>query len=179
MSFYACPRSNGCGFEKFVDLQDKENIDNAAALGRGVILLAIHSGSWELASVVGGVTKGPYHVVANDQSKFPQLDKMLNEYRTIAGAHVITAGVATKEIIKAMQNNEVVSLVLDQGGKNGLAVPFFGKTASMSTGAMRLALKYGCAVCPVWIERRGNGKHVLRVSPAMDLDDNRGFGKRY
>ena len=24
--------------------------------------------------------------------KLPQLDKMLNEYRTIAGAHVITAG---------------------------------------------------------------------------------------
>ena len=27
--------------------------------GKGVIFLAIHSGSWELASVVGGVTKGP------------------------------------------------------------------------------------------------------------------------
>jgi lauroyl/myristoyl acyltransferase len=150
-------------------LQDKENIDRASALGKGVILLAIHSGSWELASVVGGVTKERYHVVANDQSQLPQLDKMLNEYRTIAGAHVITAGVATKEIIRAMRDNEVVSLVLDQGGKTGLAVPFFGKTASMSTGAMRLALKYGCAVCPVWIQRCGNGRHVLKISPAIDL----------
>ena len=169
LSFYACLKSNVWDLIKFVDLQGKENIDHALSLGKGVILLAIHSGSWELASVVGGVTKGPYHVVANDQSKLPQLDKMLNEYRTIAGAHVITAGVATKEIIRAMQDNEVVSLVLDQGGKTGLAVPFLGKTASMSTGAMRLALKYGCAVCPVWIERRGNGKHMLKVSPAMSL----------
>ena len=71
-------------------------------------------------------------MVANDQSQIPQLDKMLNEYRSVAGADVITAGVATKEIIRAMQNNEVVSLVLDQGGKTGLVVPFFGKTASMS-----------------------------------------------
>jgi len=163
------PKIHRLGFEKFVDLQDKENIDRALLPGRGAILLAIHSGSWELASVVGGVTKGPYHVVANDQSKLPELDKMLNEYRTIAGAHVITAGVATKEIIKAMHDNEVVSLVLDQGGKTGLAVPFFGKTASMSTGAIRLALKYGCGICPVWIERRGNGKHMLKVSPAIDL----------
>src|SRR5208283_1949948 len=97
------------------------------------------------------------------------LDKMLNEYRTIAGAHVITTGVATKEIIRAMQNNEVVSLVLDQGGKTGLVVPFLGKTASMSTGAIRLALKYGCAVCPVWIERHRNGKHLLQIFPAMSL----------
>jgi KDO2-lipid IV(A) lauroyltransferase len=169
VEFLCLPKITRMGFDKFVDLQDKENIDRASALGKGVILLAIHSGSWELASVVGGVTKERYHVVANDQSQLPQLDKMLNEYRSIAGAHVITAGVATKEIIRAMQDNEVVSLVLDQGGKTGLAVPFFGKTASMSTGAMRLALKYGCAVCPVWIQRLGDGTHVLRISPALDL----------
>ncbi len=169
VEFLCLPKLKRLGFDKFVDLQDKENIDHAAALGKGVILLAIHSGSWELASVVGGVTKRPYHVVANDQSKLPQLDNMLNEYRTIAGAHVITAGVATKEIIKAMRANEVVSLVLDQGGKTGLAVPFLGKTAAMSTGAMRLALKYGCAVCPVWIERRGNGVQMLKFYPAMPL----------
>ena len=169
VEFLCLPKITRLGFDKFVDLQDKENIDHASALGKGVILLAIHSGSWELASVVGGITKERYHVVANDQSKSPQLDTMLNEYRTIAGAHVITAGMATKEIIRAMHNNEVVSLVLDQGGKTGMAVPFFGKTASMSTGAMRLALKYGCAVCPVWIERRGNGQHMLKISPALAL----------
>jgi len=169
VEFLCLPKIKRLGFEKFVDLQDKENVDHATALGKGVILLAIHSGSWELASVVGGVTKRPYHVVANDQSKLPQLDKMLNEYRTIAGAHVITAGSATKEIIRAMHANEVVSLVLDQGGKTGLAVPFFGKTAAMSTGAMRLALKYGCAVCPVWIERLGNGKQTLKFFPAFAL----------
>jgi len=163
------PKIKRLGFDKFVDLEDKENVDHAISLGKGVILLAIHSGSWELASVVGGVTKARYHVVANDQSKLPQLDEMLNEYRTIAGAHVIKAGVATKEIIKAMHDNEVISLVLDQGGKTGVAVPFFGKTASMSTGAMRLALKYGCAVCPVWIKRLGNGKHVLKFSPPISL----------
>jgi len=169
VEFLCLPKITRLGFDKFVDLQDKENIDRATDLGKGVILLAIHSGSWELASVVGGVTKRPYHVVANDQSQLPQVDKMLNEYRAIAGAHVITAGVATKEIIRAMQNNEVVSLVLDQGGKTGLVVPFLGKTASMSTGAMRLALKYGCAVCPVWIERRSNGMHMLKISPALSL----------
>ena len=85
-------------------------------------------------------------MVANDQSKLPQLDKMLNEYRTIAGAHVITAGVATKEIIRAMHDNEIVSLVLDQGGKTGLVVPFFGKTASMSTGAIPFGFK-------IWMRR--------------------------
>ncbi len=169
VEFLCLPKLKRLGFDKFVDFQGKENIDDASARGKGVILLASHSGSWELASVVGGVTKRPYHVIANEQPKLPELDKMLNEYRTIAGAHVITAGSAAKEIIRAMRNNEVISLVLDQGGKTGLAAPFFGKTASMSTGAMRLALKYGCAVCQGWIERRGDGMHVLKFFPAMAL----------
>ncbi len=170
VEFLCLPKIKRLGLEKFVDLQGKENIDHALALGKGVIFLAVHSGSWELASVVGGITKSTYHVMANSQSKFPQLDKMLNEYRTIAGAHVIIAGVDTKEIIRAMHDNEVVSIVLDQGGRAGLRVPFLGKAASMSTGAMRLALKYGCAVCPVWMERRSNGKHVLKVFGAISLD---------
>jgi Kdo2-lipid IVA lauroyltransferase/acyltransferase len=169
VEFICLPKIKRLGFDKFVDLQDMENIDRASALGKGVILLAFHSGSWELASVVGGVTKRTYHVVANDQSKIPQLDTMLNEYRSIAGAHVITAGIATKGIIKVIRDNEIVSLVLDQGGKTGVVVPFLGKTASMSTGAIRLALKYGCAVCPVWIERGSDGKHTLRYFPAMSL----------
>jgi len=163
------PKIKDLGIGKFVDIEGKEHVDQALLLGKGVIFLAIHSGSWELASVVGGITKGSYHVVVNDQSKLPQLDKMLNEYRTIAGAHVIFAGTDTKEIIKALRHNEIVSIVIDQGGRTGQIVPFLGKTSSMSTGAMRLALKYGCGVCPVWIERRGNGKHVLKAFPAMSL----------
>jgi mitochondrial fission protein ELM1 len=171
------PRIKRLGYDRFVELQDKENIDQALARGRGVIFLAIHSGSWELASVVGGVTKCAYHVVANDQPKMPQLDKMLNEYRTSAGAHVILAGQATKEIITALNKNEIVSLVVDQGGKDGVVVPFLGKTASLSNGAIRLALKYGAAVCPVWIERKKGGKHALRVYPAMPLISTGDFEK--
>jgi len=165
------PKIKRLGISKFVDIEGKEHVDQALVPGKGVIFLAIHSGSWELASVVGGIiTKGSYHVLVNDQSKMPELDKMLNEYRAIAGAHVIFAGAAgTKDIIKALRDNDIVSIVLDQGGKDGEPVPFFGKTASMSSGAIRLGLKYGCALCPVWIERQGNGKHVLKVYPAVTL----------
>ena len=60
------PRIKRMGYERFVDVLNKENIDDALARGRGVIFLALHSGSWELASVVGGVAKRPYHIVAND-----------------------------------------------------------------------------------------------------------------
>jgi len=171
------PKMQRLGFNKFVDTDGKENLEQALGLGKGVVLLAIHAGSWELGSVIAGMTKSSYYEMVNTQPKIPQLDIMLNEYRTMAGARLITAGKDTKDLIKAMRSNEVVSIVLDQGGRDGLEVPFLGKTASMSTGAIRLALKYGCAICPVRIQRVGNAKHVLKIFPAMPLVETGDFDK--
>jgi KDO2-lipid IV(A) lauroyltransferase len=163
------PTLKRIGFEHFVQLRGKENIDQAMLENKGVIFLAMHSGNWELGSVFNSFTGYTYHVVANEQPKTPELGRLLNECRQMAGAHIISAGVATKEIIKALKRNEIVGLLLDQGGKEGTPVNFLGKTASMSSGAIRLALKYGCPICPAWIERQANGTHVLEFLPPFSV----------
>ena len=163
------PKIKNLGPGHFVRLEGTENIAQALARAKGVIFLAVHSGNWELASVAGSLYGHPYNVVANVQPKKPQLDDLLNEYRALAGAKVIAPGAATRDIIRALQNNEIVSLVLDQGGKEGVAVKFLGKTASMSTGAIRLGLKYGVPICPVWIVREGHTRHCLKFFPPLDF----------
>ncbi len=163
------PKIHSQGFQKIVTVEGQENVDQAIAKGQGCILLAIHSGNWELANLVGGTFGHPYSVVANEHEKTPKLNELLNGYRRLVGAKIIPAGIATREIIRVLQANEIVTLVLDQGGKDGVAVDFFGKTASMSTGAIRLGLKYGTPVCPAWIERQAGGKHILRILPALIL----------
>ncbi len=161
------PKIKKAGFEKTI--QGRENIAQALSAGKGCIFLAVHSGSWELGSLVGSMCDYPYNIVANDQAKAPQLNELLNDYRRLAGAKVIPSGSATREIIRALQANEIVSLVLDQGGKDGIPIEFLGKTASISTGAIRLGLKYQVPICPVWIERQANGKHIFTVFPPLDL----------
>jgi len=163
------PKIKSLGFQHFIQLQGKKNIDQAMCRGKGVILLAIHSGNWELGNVVNSLIGCPYNVVANEQPKMPQLDTLLNEYRKMAGANVIARGEAAKEIIKTLQRNELVGLLLDQGGKDGVPVNFLGKTATMSSGSIRLALKYGCEICPAWITRQPDHSHVLEFSPAITL----------
>ncbi|MEI7999320.1 MAG: ELM1/GtrOC1 family putative glycosyltransferase [Candidatus Omnitrophota bacterium] len=171
------PRIKKEGFEKTVALEGKENITQALSLGKGCIFLAIHSGSWELASLVGSMCEHPYNIVANEQRKAPKLNELLNDYRRLAGAKVIPPGSATREIIRVLKANEIVSLVLDQGGKDGIPVDFFGKTASMSTGAIRLGLKYQTPICPVWIKRETNGKNVLKVFPMLTLQTSKDVEK--
>ncbi len=162
------PKIKNEGFQEIGVIEGYENFDLALASGKGAILLAVHSGSWELASLVSSM-KHPYSVIANEQQKAPALNEMLNDYRRLAGAKVIPPGTATRDIIRAIQNNEIVCLVLDQGGKDGTPVKLFGKTASMSTGAVRLALKYQTPICPGWIHRRKDGKQIIKFFPPVVL----------
>ncbi|MBF0490333.1 MAG: lysophospholipid acyltransferase family protein [Candidatus Omnitrophica bacterium] len=163
------------GFDKFVQIQGREHIDEAMRRGKGAVFLAIHSGNWEIGSIFNSLTGYTYNVVANKQPKMPELAVLLNECRRLAGAHVIDVGSATKEIISALKRNEIVGLVLDQGGQEGVIVDFLGTTASMSSGAIRLALKYGCALCPAWMVRQSNGRHILEFLPPVTLIETGNF----
>jgi KDO2-lipid IV(A) lauroyltransferase len=171
------PQVKAQGYDKTLTFNGTEHMTKALEQGKGCILLAVHSGSWELASIAGSMVGHPYNIVANEHSKALKLDDMLNEYRRMTGAKVIPAGIATREIIRALQGNEVVSLVLDQGGKDGVAVDFFGKKASMSTGAIRLGLKYQTPVCPAWIEREPSGRQNLTIFPPLKLQSTNDMEK--
>jgi mitochondrial fission protein ELM1 len=50
-------------------------------------------------------------------------------------------------------------MTADQGGKTGTSVKFFGKYASMPSGAIRLALKYDAAIIPAFYTRV-NGPYI-------------------
>lgn len=164
------PLTGKTGYQKIVRLEGKEHIDQAIARGKGVIFLAIHSGNWELSSLVGSMVGYPYSLIAHVQRRTPLLSKLLMSYRVAAGAKIITTGGGVREIIRRLKANEIVTLVVDQGGKDGQLIEFFGRQASMSTGAIRLALKYGASICLVDISRHADGQHRLVVDEPLELE---------
>ncbi len=167
VDFLCIPKIKRLGCHHFVTVHGMEHVHEAMKRGKGLILLAIHSGSWELANVVGSSWGYPYNLVANTQPKTPILDVVINEYRRMTGAKIIAPGAAIRGVVKALRANEIVTLVIDQGGKEGLPVSFLGKTASMSTGAVRLALQYDTPLCPARITRRSDGQHDLTMYPLI------------
>ncbi len=163
------PLTGKTGYQKIVRLEGKEHIEQAMGRGKGVIFLAIHSGNWELSSLVGSMIGYPYNLIAHVQKRTPLLAKLLMAYRVAAGAKIISTGAQTREIIHRLKANEIITLVVDQGGKDGQLVEFFGRQAAMSTGAIRLALKYGASICLVDISRQENGQHRLVVDEPLEL----------
>jgi len=154
--------------ERYVDIQGKEHIMNSLKGGKGVIFLAMHFGSWELVNPVCS-SLGPYNVIVNPQDRFAKLDHLLNSYRRASGSVVLERGFGTRDLIKSLQNNQIVGMVVDQGGKGGALVKYFGRQASMSVGAIRLGLKWGVPICFSVIIREKSGRHRLVIHPPLDL----------
>jgi len=141
-------------FDKVVAVEGKENITESLKQGKGVIMLAMHFGSWELASLSCVRLGFPYRVFVKPQKKYSRLADLLNSYRAGGGAVVLSRGAGTRDFVRSLKKNEVIGMVVDQGGRDGVLVPFLSRRASMSVGAIRMGLKLGVPICFSVIYRR-------------------------
>lgn len=146
------PRINKQYLEKYIHLENKDNIPLAFKRGKGVIFLIVHEGNWELSNIICANLGFPFVLFVRDQG-FPRLNALLNSYRLKQGAKIIHKEGGLKELIEVLRSNQSIGMTVDQGGKSGEVVKFFNKDASMSVGAVKLALKYDCSIIPVFYTR--------------------------
>jgi Kdo2-lipid IVA lauroyltransferase/acyltransferase len=175
------PRINKQYLEKYIDIENKDYGYQALNRGKGVIFLIVHEGNWELSNIICANLEVAFVLFVRDQG-FPRLNALLNTYRLRQGAKIIHKNAGVRELIQVLKNNQSVGMTTDQGGKTGLLVNFFGKSASMSTGAIKLALKHDCAIIPIFYTRI-NGPYTKVIldqvftvtrsgDPGKDLEQN-------
>ena len=160
----------------FIPLVDKEYVDKyitfegldylQAGLKRnkGVIILTVHAGIWEFGNAVFSAAGFPFAVFARNQ-RYPRLDKLLNLYRARKGQKAIPRENGLRHLIQAFQDNQIVGMTIDQGGKTGLGVKFFGKDASMGFGAVKLALRYDAALIVAFSARLKGPRVKIMLNP--------------
>ncbi len=130
----------------WIKIQGKEFLDEALKRGRGVIMITGHFGNWEMGgmylSLLDFNLLVPYHPLHN-----PYVDDWLNNERKKYGVKLAPMKEATKPILKALRQNEIVALIADQdAGADGLFVDFLGTPASTFRGAGTLIRKTGAAM---------------------------------
>lgn len=153
---------------KYITLEGKEHIFEGFKKGKGVILLVVHAGSWEFSNVICANLGFDFNLFIRGQ-RYPRLNKLLNSYRNQKGCKLIEKQNQTRELIRALKNNQAIGMTADQGGKSGAQVKFFGKYASMSSGAIRLALKYDAALIPAFY-RRVKGPYIkVFIEPPLEI----------
>ena len=157
-------------FDQVVSVEGKENIIESLKQGKGVIMLAMHFGSWELASLSCVRLGFPYKVFVKTQKKYLKLTNLLNSYRAGGGSVVLSRGAGTRDFVRSLKNNEVIGMVVDQGGRDGVLVPFLNRRAAMSVGAIRMGLKLGVPICFSVIYRKNGHKHTMVIHKPFKLE---------
>lgn len=146
------PRINKRYLQKYIHIENRDFVQQAFNRGKGVIFLIVHEGNWELSNIICANLDIPFVLFVRDQG-FPRLNALLNTYRLKQGAKIIHKNAGVRELIEVLKSNQSIGMTTDQGGRKGQLVNFFGKEASMSTGAIKLALKYDCAIIPIFYTR--------------------------
>lgn len=156
-------------FKKYVNLEGVDNIAKGFKRGKGVIFSAMHEGSWEISNIISSNIGFSFNMFVRDQKRYRRVENLLNVYRQKNGCKLIQRQNQIRQLIEVLKNNEAVGMTLDQGGKAGTLVKFFGKEASMASGAVKLALKYDAAIIPIFYTRLKGPYIKLIIEPPFEI----------
>jgi hypothetical protein len=92
--------------------------------------------------------------------------------REFTGVRVVTKGSATWQLIRFLNNNGAVGILLDQeAARNGKLVPLFSRLASTNQGPLIIGQRSQAAILPAFTIRTKDGSHHIHIKPNLELKD--------
>ena len=170
IEFFRIPRMDIENFKKKLVVEGLDKAKELLKMKRGVLLLVSHFGNWELMGLISKVIGNPIMVIAKPL-KNRYVDQFITEIRQEAGLEVIPPEKASRKVIRALSENRVVGILIDQRAKRseGVWADFFRKKAPTTPGLALLALRTGAPVLPVFMIRNGFQKHRLLIKEPLEL----------
>jgi KDO2-lipid IV(A) lauroyltransferase len=147
----------------------EEHAQAAAALGRGIVAIAAHTGNWEYTVMGYGLKYRPVAVVGREMDH-PGAARLVRYLRERGGNAMVDKQKGLKGILGHLRQNRSVGIVIDQNTttEGGLLVDFFGKPARTTPVAALLARR-GVPVLPTLSRRLADGRHLMVILPPLPL----------
>ena len=165
LEFLQLPRMNGTRIKRVVDTSELSKIDAILRHGNGAILLGAHFGNWELLGAAFGLGGYPVNVIGR-LSDNKKIGHIIDRYRRLVGMKVIQKNDPIRKVLRALSNNELVAILMDQNTRKDMVfVDFFGRPAATAKGVAVFALRTGVPVVPAFIVREGKYHKILIGNP--------------
>lgn len=153
-------------YKDMFEMTGREYLDDAKEDGKGAVLIAIHSGNWEL---LGGILASEgYPLISVAMQQQGDADKFINEYRALMHQHV-TYKTGVREMVQELRKGSFIGLIMDQDpGDKGQLVPFFGYETLTPVGPAAMARMQDVPIIAVTIRYdEYKGKHMITVHPPI------------
>jgi KDO2-lipid IV(A) lauroyltransferase len=161
----------GMPVEANVEMIGEEHLEEAFKLNKGVIFLSAHLGFWEIPSVHIPNAGYPLEFVAR-KLKNPRLSQLLQETRSKHGGRFIDRHRGARKIIKALSENRMVGILLDQhtAPKEAIKVNFFNRPCWTTPIVAQIAMKRGVPIVPTFCTRTDSDDYILEIHEAIILE---------
>ncbi len=152
-----------------VRFEGEERVMAAHAQGKGVLLFTGHFGFWEINALVHALELKPMSVLARPLDN-PLLHQLLESTRTKTGNSVIYRRGAIRRVLRALESNEAVAVLIDQHIQttDAVYVDFFNRPAATTSALAALALRTGAPVVPVFALPLPGGRFRMVYEHAVD-----------
>lgn len=171
VEFFRIPKMDVETFKKKVKIEGLEEALKLLQKGKGGLLLLSHFGNWEMMGIMSKLIGDSIMVIAKPMKKNMRIDQFITKIRNAAGLEVVSSLKASRIVMKALSQNRIVGILIDQRAKRseGVWADFFGKKAPTTPSLAVLAMKTSAPVVPVFMVRDGFGNHRLIIQNPLEL----------
>jgi len=173
LDLISIPRMKPKEIKRQVTPHGVHHLADAFAKGKGVVIVTAHFGSFDVAVQLLAVHSVRTTILVEALEPERLLDHVVSLRRN-KGLNVIPAkSGALQAMLGSLRKGEVVLLACDRDvtGEAPKTL-FFGEETRLPDIAVRIALRTGAAIIPVFNLRRDNGHYDVYVEPPIEVVSN-------
>jgi len=150
--------------EYMIRVENEDALTTAVNAGKGVILLGMHMGNWELITAYAKRT-GLFMTAATANFPDQRINQLMISQRKLENMEIMPrgTGMSSRKLFRCLKNKNILILIIDQDTNvPSTWVPFFGIPSKTPVGASVFALKTGASVVSYNVIRENDGKFRLK-----------------
>ena len=166
------PRTNVEAMRPRLRVHGMEYLEEARALGKGVLAVSCHMGSYEVVSAIWSATLTPVSFFAEELEPRP-LFEWYRDTRARLGISVLTLDIGgIRKVLQALRDEEMVITAIDRDiTGTGYPMRFFGRMAPIPLGPAAIALRLGTPLFPVCVYRLPDDSYMAEGAPLVVVQD--------
>jgi lauroyl/myristoyl acyltransferase len=166
------PRTSVETMRPWLKVKGMEYLEEARALGKGVLVVSCHMGSYEVVSAIWSATLTPVSFFAEELEP-RALFEWYRDTRARLGISVLTLDTGgLRRVLQALRDEEMVVTAIDRDiVGTGHPLPFFGQLAPIPLGPAAIALRTGTPILPVCVYRLPDDTYQAEAAPLVFAKD--------
>ncbi len=156
------------------------HLDDALALGRGVLLVTAHTAGWEVVGPLLARDRQLQVMIVEAAEHDPVASDIQDRARRTLGMRVVHVGddpLSALPLVKHLREGGAVAMQVDRAPRTARAhaVTMFDEPAWIPEGPLRLAAMTGAPIVPVFVARTGHRRYEVMSSAAIRLERGAGL----